>query len=396
MFSVLLFTLGLATQTPSWPAIDTALPRVGGGERDVAVVVGVSQYPALPRIDGAAENAAAWHQYLLRVRGLRSENIILLRDSDATKERILDATRASVISSAPGGIAWFIFVGHGAPASNGNDGMLVGADTQPNAQSLTARGVTQHELLTLLSTGRQSETVAVFDACFTGQTPTATASLVPGLMPLVPVDENRHRVATQIPQTVLSSSPTFAGPLPKVKRPAFSFLLLGALRGWGDQDNDGAVTLNEAFDWSKASLRVAIGVTDSVPSIVSSHSSLVTARAQVSRPDIDAIVIGRCPSGSGWRTDRCVEGAPSIGSGPSPFVVAGGAAAILGAGVAIAGGIVLKGNNDVLNNETSLGTAKQDAANGWQASSAALIVGVGIAAVGLSIGGVGLLVGEEQ
>jgi hypothetical protein len=38
----------------------------------------------------------------------------------------------------------------------------------------------------------------------------------------------------------------FAGPLPGLGRPAFSWLVLGALRGWGDADRDGTVTAREA------------------------------------------------------------------------------------------------------------------------------------------------------
>ena len=42
----------------------------------------------------------------------------------------------------------------------------------------------------------------------------------------------------------------FAGPLPGLGRPAFSWLALGALRGWGDRDRDGVVTAQEAVDFA--------------------------------------------------------------------------------------------------------------------------------------------------
>ena len=37
---------------------------------------------------------------------------------------------------------------------------------------------------------------------------------------------------------MLSASDSFAGPLPGGGRPAFSYLMLGALRGWADEDGD--------------------------------------------------------------------------------------------------------------------------------------------------------------
>lgn len=75
-----------------------------------------------------------------------------------------------------------MFIGHGAPAQSGNDGLLLGANTQPDGESLTARGL-REELLKILGTGAQAETLAVFDARFSGKSSDGEASLVAGLQP---------------------------------------------------------------------------------------------------------------------------------------------------------------------------------------------------------------------
>ena len=233
MLSLLAVTVAVtcAAQAPTWPPIDDAIAAPGGGDGDAAVIVGVSDYYTLPTIDGAADNASAWSQYLMQVRKVPSSRVVTLRDHDATRERILSSARTMASQVKPGGTLWFVFIGHGAPAQSGNDGLLLGADTQPDGESLAARGVLQEELLAILATGAQEETLAVFDACFSGKSSDGGASLVAGLQATLP--NRRVASAAQKKATVLASSDTWAGPLPGTGRPAFSYLLLGALRGWG-------------------------------------------------------------------------------------------------------------------------------------------------------------------
>src|SRR3954468_875948 len=88
----------------AWPSVSTALPKVGGGEHDVAVVVGVSDYGYLPKIPGAADNAAAWEQNLVRVLGVPADHALLLTNNDATREKIMKALRAAMSSSSPDGV----------------------------------------------------------------------------------------------------------------------------------------------------------------------------------------------------------------------------------------------------------------------------------------------------
>ena len=143
----------------------------------------------------------------------------------------IEAARSQVRS---GGTLWFVFIGHGAPSEDGQDGLLVGWDTQQTASSVYARGLMQGKVLDLLESGNQSQTVAILDACFSGQSG-ADTSLVAGLQPMIP----SYALSSSSRRTVVlsaGSSKQFAGPLPGVSRPAFSYLALGALWGWGDAD----------------------------------------------------------------------------------------------------------------------------------------------------------------
>ena len=105
--------------------------------------------------------------------------------SHATKEGITDAIEAARSQVRSGGTLWFVFIGHGAPSEDGQDGLLVGWDTQQTASSVYARGLMQGEVLDLLESGNQSQTVAILDACFSGQSG-ADTPLVAGLQPMIP------------------------------------------------------------------------------------------------------------------------------------------------------------------------------------------------------------------
>jgi formylglycine-generating enzyme required for sulfatase activity len=311
MLSLLAVTVAVsfAAQAPTWPPIDDAIAATGGGDKDAAVVVGVTDYYDLPKIAGAADNASAWAQYLMQVRKVPSSRVVTLRDRDATRERILSSARTMASQVKPGGTLWFVFIGHGAPGQSGTDGLLLGADTQPDGESLTARGVPQEELLKILATGAQAETLAIFDACFSGKSSDGEASLVAGLQATLP--NRRVASAAQKKATILASSDTWAGPLPGMARPAFSFLLLGALRGWGDENGDKKVGLQEAFDFTKDTMQGVMKTANRLPSMRGQTSARLVVPARAARPDVASLVAGRCPSGWLWEGARCKE-APKV------------------------------------------------------------------------------------
>jgi len=155
---------------PAWPDLSTDAGVQGGGEQDAALVVGVGDYYNLPPIAGAVDNATAWQQWLLRSRKVRPERVVLLADREATKEKIEKNLKALAADVGAQGTLWFVFVGHGAPSASGDDGLLLGVDTDAAADSVAGRGVAQKTVLSLVGAGKQAHSVVVFDACFSGKT----------------------------------------------------------------------------------------------------------------------------------------------------------------------------------------------------------------------------------
>ena len=302
--AMVLFLAAGTASAQGWPDLKTPPQAQGGGERDAALIVTLEDYATAPDVAGAEANGRAWLLYLTRARGVPAQRVKWLRNREAAKELMMDAARAVAGWAQPGGTVWFVFVGHGAPAADGTDGLLVGYDAQQTARMLTSRSVPQRELLQVLAQGRHQRTVAVIDACFSGRT-TGGAPLAPGLQPFLATKAD----VSGIRATVLSAgtSQEFAGPLPTVARPAFSYLVLGALRGWADQNRDGTVTAAEAVHYANGVLRTLLKGRTQTPQ-VSGRGALVLAtpgRRAERGPDLVAMQARPSPKAA----------APTFGAG---------------------------------------------------------------------------------
>lgn len=275
----------LACIAADWPDLTHPSPKTGGGEKDTAIIVGNEDYAFLPDVEGARANAEAWYLWFTKTRGVPAGRVRLLRDSEGTDVGIREALSSIKGQVEPGGTVWFVYIGHGAPAPDGRDGLLIGADAQQTAQGVSTRSVPRGEVVaTLDALGQRS--VVILDTCFSGRTGSGQV-LVPGLQPAVPMWATPPGKST-----VLSAAhgDQFAGPLPGLDRPAFSYLVLGALRGWGDGDSNGQVTAQEALEYSRDVLFATVRDRRQVPEMEGAGTSSLSVGAEVG-PDIGALVL---------------------------------------------------------------------------------------------------------
>lgn len=284
-----LVSLAAAGADPRWPEVGNPPKVASEGSRDAAVVIGVERYFAVPAVPGAARNATDWYRFLVEGRGVPVERVHLLRDAQAAREGILEKIEQAARQVEKGGTLWVVFIGHGAPARDGSEGMFVGVDAQQTATSLYARSVKQSEVAAAAAGGAPHEVVAVVDACFSGRSGSGDA-LAAGLQPLVAV---RAQAPSRVTTLSAGAASEFAGPLPREDRPAFSYLLLGALRGWGDTNHDGVVTSKEAIDYTRRTLAVLpIGRTQT-PELVGAAEDLPLAHGvSEAAPDLAALLRG--------------------------------------------------------------------------------------------------------
>jgi len=277
---------------PAWPDLSKPPAVTGGGERDAALVVAIQDYAKLAPIPGAEQNGQDWYRWLTRTRGIRPDRVRLARNGDATVEDLRKYAAEVTAKVAPGGTLWVVFIGHGAPSQDGHDGVLVGWDAQQKPESFYARSLGQKELVGIVRKGKQASTLLVVDACFSGRGSDGEV-LAKGLQPTLLADRAREMPA-RVTVLAAGTSSQFAGPLPAARRPAFSYLVLGALRGWGDRrqygNDDGKVTAKEAVDYARAALDATLRGRDQTPELAGDGGDTVMARAaREEGPDLAAL-----------------------------------------------------------------------------------------------------------
>jgi hypothetical protein len=270
-----------------WPELDRAPTTIGGGEKDAAVIVAVESYDYVPPVPGAVSNGTAWHAYFTRGLGVPVDRVRVLANAEVTKEQIERALDRAASQAQAGGRVWFVFVGHGAPSRDGRDGLLLGADVRQTAHSLESRGVRHSQAVARLERGA-AQPIVVLDACFSGRTGSGEA-VVPGLQPV-----RLAGIAKPARALVLSAAKSgqYAGPLPGRARPAFSYLVLGALRGWGDADGDGNVTASETLAYANQAMGAVVKGRQQTAELVGDASHVVARSAGERGPNLAEIQRG--------------------------------------------------------------------------------------------------------
>lgn len=273
-----------------WPDLSKAPPKVtGGGERDAAVIVGVTRYAHVAEVAGASANATDWYSYLVKTRGIPLDHVTLLLDEDATVEEMRFAASEAARQVKKKGTVWFVFVGHGAPARDGKDGLLVGFDAQQKARSIEARSLRRSELLATLEGSKARKVQVLLDACFSGKTASGR-QLVAGLQPLV-VESSATSADPRTTLLTAAGSNEYAGPLPGADRPAFSYLALGGLRGWADGDGDGGITSGELHGYVTQAMRALVRDRRQRPTLVGPDDRRVAKSGREKGPDIAKFVV---------------------------------------------------------------------------------------------------------
>ena len=286
--AVLSVPLCEAQAAPSWPVLKD-WKKQGGGEKDAALIAVVEKYAYVPGVPGARGSGEDWFKYLRKTRGLALSRVTILRDEQVTKESLLARVEDAAKAVGEGGTLWFVFVGHGAAAKDGSEGVLIGADAQQTAESLFARSVGQGAILGELAKSRAARIVAVMDSCFSGRGSTGEA-LGKGLQPL---QLNRQQGALD-PRLVLltaAKGDEFAGALPGEERPAFSYLVLGGLRGWAQEDGTGEVTGAALQAYAEGALRAVLAGSRKQTPTVEGAATAPLARGWEKGPDLDALVL---------------------------------------------------------------------------------------------------------
>jgi hypothetical protein len=216
-------------------------PGTAGAAARFAVVVGNDVGGASrPRLWFAERDAERFRRTLLELGDFDDDRVVLLRGAEAGRLReALAAVEARIQAAREAGehpLLLLYFSGHA-----GSGGLELGQTTVPFA-----------ELRQRIAASGAEARVAIVDACESGQlTQVKGASVAPALDFAVPSDDP-VRGSAFVASTALGESAQESAAL---GGSFFTHHLEIALRGAGDADGDGLVTLGEAFRYTSARTR---------------------------------------------------------------------------------------------------------------------------------------------
>jgi hypothetical protein len=148
--------------------------------RKLALLVGINNYPAPNQLGGCLTDVDLQRELLVHRFGFNPQNILELRDGQATRQGILDAFETHLIQQAkPGDVVVFHYSGHGARVMDAdpNPGMvfnrqgfnstIVPIDREiPNSD--VVRDIMGHTLFLLTSALATDQVTMILDSCFSG------------------------------------------------------------------------------------------------------------------------------------------------------------------------------------------------------------------------------------
>jgi hypothetical protein len=264
-----------------WPSLSRPAPAVASAEHDAAVIAAIERYAFVAPVPGALDNADGWYDYFTKTLGVPFERVALLKDADATKEEVAAAVDKAAAQAGAGGTLWFVFIGHGAASPEGKGGIRM-----------------------------------ILDACFSGKDASGLP-LAPGLQPLV-LATPRGAADPRLTILTAAKADQFAGPLPGAGRPAFSYLALGALRGWAG--GGGKVTGGEVVEYANKVLGTMVRGRQQAATVWGDAKAPLAPSAGEAGPDL--AVLQKSLGGA-------VPGAPRFEAGSLPKVEAPRAPAAL-------------------------------------------------------------------
>ncbi len=214
-----------------------------------ALIVGINDYRGENSggrwrdLRGAVNDAEAMRSLLVSRFGFAGDDVVLLRDAEATRERILAEIEGHLVAPAkPGDVAFFHFAGHGSQVRNAQGQELDRLDETivPADSRLGAPDIRDKELRVRFNDvlDRGADLVAVFDSCSSGsilRSLQAVRFLPPGDAP-APALAPERRAPPEERGALLLSAASSGLPAAETKdaagrpRGALSFALIRALR----------------------------------------------------------------------------------------------------------------------------------------------------------------------
>jgi hypothetical protein len=218
-----------------------------------AVIVGINDYPKLPRLKYAVKDAMEFRRLMVEKNQVPTENIFLLLNAEATLSnfRSILGTRLRA-AAAKGDMVVIFFAGHGATErdalSADGDGLEKYLLTwEADSRDLYSTAIPMREIAYILNRIRSERLIFIADSCYSGASGGRTVS-TGGIRANIS-DTFLERLAGGRGKVIITASAANEVSVEKdeLQHGVFTYYLLEALKGAADTDGDGAVTVDEAY-----------------------------------------------------------------------------------------------------------------------------------------------------
>ena len=218
-----------------------------------AVVIGINDYPRLPKLKYAVNDAEAFYRLLVEENRVPPENVTLLTNEKASLVSLRSTLGTRIKNAArENDMVIIFFAGHGAterdaasPDGDGLEKYLLPFDTDPADLYTTALPMV--EVARILNRIRSERLVFLADACYSGGSGGRTIS-VSGIRANI-ADGFLERVAGGRGKVIITASSANEVSVEKdeLQHGVFTYYLLEGLRGKADLDRDAMITVDEAY-----------------------------------------------------------------------------------------------------------------------------------------------------
>ena len=218
-----------------------------------AVVVGINDYPQLPKLKYAVNDAKAFQRLLVEKNLVPAENITVLLNEQATLRKLRSALGTGLKGAADSDDMVIIFyAGHGATErdamSMDGDGLekyILTYDSDPS--DLFSTALPMRDLALIFNRIRSERLIFIADACYSGASGGRTVS-VTGLRANI-ADTFLDRIAAGRGKVIITASAAneVSVEQDELQHGVFTYYLLEGLKGPADTDGDGLVTVDEAY-----------------------------------------------------------------------------------------------------------------------------------------------------
>ena len=218
-----------------------------------ALVIGTGQYEdkRIPALPASLNDARQLYDILIdpSIGMFQPENVTLLVDENVTRSKVVDALDTLRRQAGSEDLVIIFFYGHGAVDELGHSYWVM-HDTK--IDSLRATAFSETEITDLLSEIKTTRLVTIIDACYSASTAEIgrSKSLV-DLQKIYPQFKGEGRVAITGSKGDQLSVVITDKNHPGYGYSAFTWHVISGMKGEGDTDKDGVVTVNELWSYVK-------------------------------------------------------------------------------------------------------------------------------------------------